>query len=282
MLKQKMPLTHALMWIVGSCYLITGGTYFFMQQASSPCKDRNEKTIAYIIQTGPQKQALPTEYLAELMGLSFDQRLDLRSWDEQKGRQRLLSSPLIASAQVAKRYNDSVFVDYTVRQPIASVYDIENTAIDKEGFLIPLYPFFSPKNLPEFYFGFCSSHDNVLSCPSWNQPVKTEAALLAFDIFYLLKPYHNDLFTVKRVDVSQLQQQSLGQQEIVVILQYEKNGADHPIYHYVRLTPASYHKELGNYLEFAKAEPLRLDEEVKGAKVIDMRIDQLAFVSDMP
>ncbi len=66
-----MRLVHHLSWIVGSALFITGGTYKGLQYY------RNKHIplptyLCRIVQTGPQREALKTTYLAELMRISAD------------------------------------------------------------------------------------------------------------------------------------------------------------------------------------------------------------------
>lgn len=148
MQKSKLPLTHALGWIVASTLLINGAAYTFLKHylrykyshAFDP-----KYTIRTVVQTGPQREALKTEYLAELMGLSVDHPQSGLLFDLAQAKKNLLCSPLISKAEVKLLQSNTLYVDYTVRQPVAWLLDYENVAVDKEGIPIPFFPFFSPK-----------------------------------------------------------------------------------------------------------------------------------------
>src|SRR5579863_1585036 len=92
-----LPLTHALAWIVASTLLISGTSHAlfkrYMKMRNRYVQDP-QFAIRSIIQTGPQKEALKTEYLAELLGISADRLFSAPLFDLEKAQQRLLSSPL--------------------------------------------------------------------------------------------------------------------------------------------------------------------------------------------
>ena len=93
-------------YVIGSTCLISGSSYaIYFGLANMKKKGAVDPayTIRAIIQTGPQKEALKTVYLAELMGLSFDQPKNLYLFDEKKAEHNLLNSPLIESAKVKKK-----------------------------------------------------------------------------------------------------------------------------------------------------------------------------------
>src|SRR5579872_2269935 len=122
-------------------------------------KHKNERLrspayrISAIIQTGPEKEALKTAYLAELLGLSADWPTQLYALNVKKAENLLLASPLISSAKVQRLSPSTLYIDYEVRKPVAWLADFNNTAIDAEGHLFPVDPFFPPKRLPELYLG---------------------------------------------------------------------------------------------------------------------------------
>ena len=157
---QKLPLVQALGWIVASLFLVTGLTthtclYYRGKDRALRRDPRNHLT--QIVQTGLQKEALKTVYLAELVGLSIDRPAAYFDFDPKKAEMRLLKSPLIKQAKVMLLPPSTLAVDYTVRQPIALLYDCENAAIDEEGRIFPVSPYLSPKNLPQLYLGLPGS-----------------------------------------------------------------------------------------------------------------------------
>ena len=295
----KMPLVHSLMWIVGSTFVISGSFHFglnyFIHRKYLP-SNKPSDFISFLIQTGPQKEVLRTEYLCQLMDLSKDKPKKVSSFDVKIAEKKLLTSPLIQEANVKVIKPSSVYVDYTVRQPVAKIHDFENLAIDKEGYPIPMYPFFPPKNLPEIFLGaecFPECLEGKLLI-DWGKPIEGALAEISLDLLQKLQPFAKDLFKIRRIDVSKALDESLGKREIVVSLENELHiDLDQDPFssiHLLRLSTKNYAKELGNYLELRKKV---LEEEIISLrlelpsqrsflkeKIIDLRIDQLAFIRD--
>nr|HNA62841.1 hypothetical protein [Rhabdochlamydiaceae bacterium] len=167
---------------------------------------------------------------------------------------KLLASPVIQEASVKLINPDTVYIDYTVRQPLAALSDFENTAIDENGIPFPISPFFTPKKLIQVYLGIPQFF--------WNQPLTDSNTKLALTLLQLLEQLPLE---VRKIDVSQAFKGSLGQREIVMVID-EQGFSKH-----LRLTPKNFAQELGNYLELRKELPLI-------PQVIDLRIPQLAFI----
>lgn len=251
-----MKLVHSLTWIIGSALFITGGTYKGLQLYRSQHSQTAPTYVCRIVQTGPQKEALKTTYLAELMRISADHPITAASFDPAFAQKRLLACPLIKEAKVKITAPDTVYVDYTVRQPVAWLFDFDNIALDEEGYPFPVSPFFSPKRLPEIYLGIRNFY--------WGRPLKESNAELALTILQLLGRLS---LQVKRLDVSKAFLPSLGRREVVLIL--EEQGFTKAL----RLTPKNFAQELGNYLELRPKLP-------PTPQIIDLRIPQLAFIQE--
>lgn len=250
-----MKLVQGLAWVIGSALFITGGTY----KGIKLYKSRHPAAVTYlcrIVQTGPQREALKTTYLAQLLQISADQPMAASSFNRAVAQQRLLSCPLIKEAKVKITAPDTVYVDYTVRQPFALLYDFENIALDDEGYPFPVSPFFTPKKLPELYLGIRNFY--------WGRPLKEKKAELALMILQLLNRLS---LQVKRLDTSKAFEPSLGRREVVLIL--DEDGFTKTL----RLTPKNFAQELGNYLELRPKLP-------PTAQIIDLRISQLAFIQE--
>lgn len=251
-----MNLLKSIALIVGSLYLVTGGTYKMIKTFRD--YRQNQQSSKYylcrILQTGPQKEALKTTYLAELMGISADRPILFSQFDHQGAEKKLLASPVIQEASVKLINPDTVYIDYTVRQPLATLGDFENTVIDENGIPFPISPFFTPKKLIQVYLGIPQFF--------WNQPLTDSNTKLALTLLQLLEQLPLE---VRKIDVSQAFKGSLGQREIVMVID-EQGFSKH-----LRLTPKNFAQELGNYLELRKELPLI-------PQVIDLRIPQLAFI----
>ena len=307
-LKKKIhhiPLVQALAWIIGSTFVINAVAYNGLKYYAKNLRTKNQdvrNAISSIVQTGPQKEALKTDYLAELIGLSGDRPISSRMFDVKKAELRLLNSPLIKNAAVKIVPPTGLYIDYTVRQPVAWVYDFENIAIDREGYLFPVRPFLPPKVLPEIYFGLepfgqtPSDPDIPKAC--WGRPLQGKQVEIVMSLLKIFSdPRITDLINVRRIDVSEAFHESYGQRQIVIAVEDEcvLSQAGRSV-HFIlprllRLTTKNYPQELGNYLKLRQellpqeraqlkfpetnVERVRID-----AKVIDFRISGLAFVDE--
>ncbi len=288
------PIVTALLWIVGSMLLVSSSAHLVLKSYVKNHKKERHAHVPFlkiIIQTGPQKEALKTAYLAELIGLSADRPIATDSFDKERAKKQLLESPVIQSAEVKVVGSDTLYVDYTVRQPLAWVADIENGGVDKEGRLFPMNPFFTPKNLPRIYLGL---HSRGMQKTYWGSALYDRYFELALRLLELLtEPTYRDFFLVKSIDVSYAFEDSLGKREIVVMTEDQvirgKKGEE-TVYVFprlLRLTTKNYPQELGNYLKLREkmlSEESELLREAKPGivllpeKTIDLRISQLAFI----
>ena len=302
-MNKELSLVQALAWIVASLFIVTGGTFATVQHLrQSKKKVIYEPMISSLVQTGPQKQALTTDYLVELLGLSADRPCRVKSFKVKEAEEALLQSPLISQAKVRLLKPGTVYVDYTVRQPIAWLEDYENVAIDKNGYPFPLTPFFSPKNLPAFYLGLppfgATSTEPDKPEVQWRKPLQGKLIELSFAILdYVSDPAICDQFSIKRIDVSNALAPSYGSREIVVITEdtftQHIKGKDVEFHQsrLLRLNVKNLAQELGNYLslrrnlleeEQKKLAALSFTETVVHLpeKVLDFRIDLLAFIRE--
>lgn len=260
---------------------------------ASRAKDLRNR-ITSIVQTGPQKERVTTEYLAELLALSVDRPISIHQFDPKKAEKRLLTSPLIKEAKVSLLKPSSVCVSYVVRKPVAWVSEYENIAVDSEGYLFPVYPFFTPKELPELVLGlfpFESVPENSDSlCGRWGKPLKGKSMDIAFELLAATE----DL-PVRRIDLSHLCAPSLGTREIVLYLEEKKSqfaeGKETVSLkpYLVRLSAKNYQKELVQFRQYLKSSPAASLADLAQAKseantmtfplkVLDFRLEDIAFV----
>jgi hypothetical protein len=263
----NIPLPKALTYLVLITTCVSGGGYLAIQKAFRPAKEINPSGyLSSIIQTGPEREALKTEYLAELLHLSQDHPVLARTFDLKQAREKLVHSPVIKDAEIKLLKSQTLYISYTVRQPIAQLYDVENGALDEEGFLFPLKPFFPPKTLPEIYLGLSTSK------LAWNQKIENPKISLALSLLHLLQsPPYNHAFNTKRIDVSYALEESFGKREIVVVLEEGKKQV------HLRLNPKNTIEELGNYLELRQE---LLQKKTTIPLVVDLRIPKLAFMTE--
>ncbi|MBS0653418.1 MAG: hypothetical protein JSR39_07845 [Verrucomicrobia bacterium] len=302
---KHIPLVHALAWIVGSALLVSGTAHLSMKHFLKQKLQAHAKApsvIQTLIQTGPQREALKTEYLAELLGISADFPPLVAAFNLKEAEMKLRACPLIAEAQVKLLKPSTLYVDYTIRQPVAWAGDYENVAIDKAGYLFPFRPFFSPKNLPEIYMGLgpfgAQSDEADKPVAQWNQPLAGKYAELALNLLNLInEPQVQELFTVKRIDVSKAFSESYGTREIILVAEdlipISSNGKEvqYLFPKILRLSTKNYASELGNYLKLrqqlienqrASIKPTPEDHGIVRQKeaIIDFRIPNLAFIDE--
>jgi len=301
-LNKQLPIVQALAWIVCTTLLITGSAF---QGLKAYLKWQHSKAfdpkfnIVSIIQTGPEKEALNTAYLAEMMGISCDEPQSIYYFNTKKAEERLLQSPVIKEAHVKVIKPGTVYIDYTVRHPLAWLLDYENVAFDEEGFFFPVSPFFSPKNLPGVYFGLPSfGQTSEQKKLTWNSPLEGKYISLALEILTIVtSASYRDVLNVRRIDISQAFAESYGQREIVLSLEDHiivREGSREVIFscpRLLRLSTKNFAQELGNYLGLRKQ---LLEQEKKKCqmpqdgkthvqlplKILDFRIPNLAFIKE--
>lgn len=205
--------------------------------------------VKAIAQTGPLKEGLKIDVLAEILQLSSDEP---RLIESKEAKEILLKMPFLKTAEVSLLNSGTLYIDYTLRRPLLTLSDFENAAIDEEGILFPLSPYFTPKRLPELFLGL----DRALP---WGTEFNSPKFHLTRRLIQLLKE------EVIRIDISKIEEGSLGKREIVVLLDKGEN------IHYLRLTPSHYEKQLEYYqLLFSNLEKKDL--------IIDLRLPHLAYI----
>ncbi|MCB1072564.1 MAG: hypothetical protein KDK96_05605 [Chlamydiia bacterium] len=209
--------------------------------------------IKVIAQTGPIKEGLKTDYLAEILDLSIDNPQHLSVEEVEKVLEK---SPLIKKVSASYLNSETLYIDYTLRNPVFALIDLENTALDLEGHLFPLNPYFTPKKLPELYLG-------LKEIISFEKSLSGKEMALATHLYHLLKE------EIKRIDLSHINESSLGKREIVVILELP-NGAKHIL----RLSTKRYQEELLDYQSLKTAVQ-------EGDFIIDLRVPELAYVTHL-
>lgn len=242
----------AILWSVliisGSAYLGWGiYAYFWKVRLYNP----NYKIVA-LVQTGPEKEALKTYFLAELLGLSTDHPTHLYKFDLKEGEKKLLAFPLIKNASLKRIPPGTLYIDYEIRKPVAFLGDFSNTAIGDDSTLIPFQPFFSPKKIPIFILGLQGEK------LQWGDKLTHPRALLAMEVYDSLAHY-----TPIKIDVSKGDADSLGLQQILVMLEKE----DHQTVTLI-LNPKNYKTALTKYALLEKED----------SPLIDLRLDELAFI----
>jgi cell division septal protein FtsQ len=298
-MRKYLPLKKAFLSIFYSIIIVLAigsVTLFMYLKVLENRKVDASYNIDVIVQTGPKKEALSSAYLAELMNLAGDEKTNLYKFNTAKARKALIASPLIKKASVKKIFPNTVFVDYTARLPMALLYDYPNTAIDDEGYVFPISPFFTPKKLPEIYlglmpFGFKDDEFGAKGA-SWNEPVKGDEVRLAYSIIALFNMITD--VELLRVDVSNAFSDSWGRREVVLVINdRELYMQDDKLVTLVfprilRLSTQNYEEDLKKYslikdtLKVSSIEKVDLKNAKNIVKlpglIVDLRIQDLAYV----
>ncbi len=278
----KLPLWQSLLWIVGSVFICTGSSYkifqIYIHKKHEKIPEKKPQMIEYIVQTGVQKEALHSDYLAELLDLSWDKQTLFSFFNEKNAEEKLRACPLIEEVSVRKIPPNMIYIDYKVRKPIGWVADFMNTGVDAEGRIFPITPFFSPKKMPEIYLGK-KQVENV----SFSQPLEGKYFALASQVIHALTPYERNEFFLKKVDVSDAFYPTLGKRGIVIVLEHELLPSETISTHFLRLSTENYSQEIANYLSLLPSMIENDKEKVFEGKaslerVIDLRVPQLAFI----
>lgn len=276
------------------CTLALFGAVCFWkeQQRRSRIQDSAYR-LTTIVQTGPEKSPLPTKYLAEVLGLSRDVPVSLYSLDLEECARKLEASPYIEKALCKRLPPNALYIEYTVRHPIAYLADYDNMAISAEGYLFPIAPFFGrEESLPEIYLGlpsFESPPDSQgRSGGTWTEPVQNRYWTLALQVLEDAKKVLDpSVMRLLRIDVSQSFADSSGQREIVLCTE-ERVGAFALFPKIVRLHPQKYSEEIDLFLALCQKlqkayvpqlaqlkEPKRFT-----SRIVDLRLPQLGFVEN--
>ncbi|MEL7431869.1 MAG: hypothetical protein AAGI90_04985 [Chlamydiota bacterium] len=295
--EKTLSLKIATLFIVGSVFCTLGLGLFFQKKVFDLRKKRalsSKYSITKILQTGSQKNALSSNYLAERLGLSKNCPQNLQQYSVTKSLEALKKSPLIREAHLSKKWPNALYIDYEVREPVVKIVDFHNTVMDEERYLFPWQPYFPAKNLTEVYLGLegFSSEKTGERWACFEKPLGAKEAFLALDIFHLLQEKGGSFF-VKRIDVSRAFAKSFGKQEIVLLIE-ESLSLGKRRYFFpkiLRFSRKNFAKQLGNFLVLREKMLQDYKTQLQGQKssslskvfeeqVLDFRIDELAFIQE--
>lgn len=237
--------------LVFSALLCIGAFYYTLSYFEK--REPVRTPIKVIAQTGPIKEGLKTDFLAEILGLSVDKPICL-SLEEVE--EVLEKNPLIKKVSASYLNPETLYIDYTLRKPVFALIDFENTALDLEGRLFPLNPYFTPKKLPELYLG-------LKEIIPFEKSLEGEELALARHLYHLLKG------EINRIDLSHISESSLGKREIIVTLKLPNEAK-----HILRLSTKRYREELCDYRSLKRVVS-------EGNFVIDLRVPELAYLTHL-
>jgi hypothetical protein len=281
--------------------LSMGGYTLWHRWQLSRQVDEQYKIVA-IVQTGPEREALQTTFLAELLHLSVDQSTSLYAFDVQRAERTLLDCPLIYQASIKRVPPGTLYIDYTIRKPLAWLADYQNCGLDKDGCFFPLSPFYSPKNLPEIYLGLppfdVNDPQHGRLGGVWRISSQDKYLLLAFDILRMLHeaPWREGM-RLKRIDVSNAFASSAGQREIVLLTEDELILRENEIEtvcifpKILRLPSKDYVQQLSNFLTLRRTMIEDYRRQIKKSqfgvspvqfapRIVDLRIPKMALVQN--
>lgn len=295
------PLSKALLWIILSTCLVSGTAFFgmlYFQHINDNRRHDPKYHIVAIVQTSPDQEGLKTAFLAELLDLSIDNPKNLYNFNSKEAQTKLLHFPVIKEATVNKIKPGILWVDYSLRKPVAYLADFSNTLIDADAVPFPAQPFFTPKRLPEVYLGLSeeiySDDQNVDRIFQWGSSLQNKKTNLAFTI--MQKVYQSccsDFTSLSHIDVSKAFASSYGQRQIVVVLEdrLEKEVDGQPVFishpKILRLSTENFSSQLINFkLLQAYLRQQDLSSTIENTSgnqpkstVIDLRLSDLAFIS---
>jgi len=286
---KKLKFSKALFWIFLSTAIIFSFNFYFFQMVKKYKKKKlNDHIydIEYISQT-PSGNSISSEYISELLDLSKDNKKSFQSFDEKLAEEKLLRSNILKNPKVKKISPNNILVDYVIRDPVALLYDIDNFAIDNEGYIFPFKPIFKKTDLPFIYL-------NLNSYEGYKQ-LSAKSSSLALEILKKLKQAgFLDLIKVKIIDTSRIYEKSYGKREIIISIDEEvKILKDGKLIVFtfpklLRLGLHNYLEQLSNYVSLREKmlkdyEKQLLENNIKGSitfmqKTIDLRVSKLAFI----
>lgn len=260
------------MWILLSVLLISGtalmGWLYYLHVKNLRVNDDQYRIVA-LIQKNSQNEYFKTMYLAELLNLSLDQPVNIYKFDEIEGEEKLRASPLIKRAEIKKIRPGTLYIDYQIRIPIAYLGNYTNAAFDNEGHLFPFRPFFTPKALPTINLSEFSED------PRWGMILSNNEEFgLALQVLEKLESVNQLGLQINKIDVSQAFVPSLGQRQIVVVLEEQEKQSNKAQTHYLRLDPINYVQNIHNYMTW------RLHNKNSESELVtvDLRIPQMALI----
>ncbi|MBN4066870.1 FtsQ-type POTRA domain-containing protein [Simkania negevensis] len=296
-----LPLSKALLYIFLSTACISGvvtlGWLYYLHIIGSRMKS-DQYLITTLIQKASTKDSLAAPMLAELLELSYDNPTNIYLFDGDQAQKRLLASPVIAKAVVNEIYPNSVRVDYTLRTPVAYLYDWSNTALDENGVAFPVEPFYELQTLPEIILGLPHEKVEGYGEVPWGRVYGGEKGLLALELLKELRGrFDPKAARVKFVDVSRVDHEQYGTREIVVGLEESLRGVyqDDSLFLIVsrtlRLPVKEYKKAIENYVELKKhldkknrsttiMVPENRSVRPSAETIIDLRIPEQAFTQE--
>jgi hypothetical protein len=255
-------LEKAISIVVGSI-VVTLLLFFSLYELFSHLKEkrlRDERyNIVAIVTRSKTSERIPSQIFAEILGLSADAPTNLFAFQPKRAAALLKSYGAFRKVRCRIAKPGVVIVEYELRKPYVKVRDFENRALDCSGeHLFPLFPFYTPKKLPELFLGDF-------------QKKNIEKAL---EVFEEAKKSIDPSFTIAACDASGLLSNSAKGE---IILTLEKGEAS-PERFFLRLSDKHYKEDLLHFNELLPLISNRQDNEGNKVHIVDLRLPQIALV----
>lgn len=220
--------------------------------------------ITEISQECSQKEGLTNRYLCELMGLSRDKVLLSEDFDVEKAEMILQKCSNIKNAKVQVLPRGRLHINYDLHDFDCIIADFYNRGCSKAGVMFPIEPFFSKKKLLKVFLGIqeIGSEEDLTAYKEYSRFLFAQKVMENLQSFSEFK-------NIEKIDVSMVEEISLGKNQIVVQLQIG-NRVD-----ILRLSKRNYLNEFTNYTILSSQ-----IEKTSGALVLDFRLEKCAFMKE--
>jgi hypothetical protein len=242
----------------------------FLYQKGYLAKAHDPKyTITHII-ARPTAHKLSVDQLSEILGLSMDAPINMYLFSTKKAKKVLESFYLIKHAAVKKVGDNTLKIEYTLRRPYYLIKDYENLAIDDEDILIPMAPFFTPKQLPMFILGLPKQKRDVQGRKGavLGEKLQCNHLTLAKEV---AKITEDPRLTCMTIDTSYAFDPSLGKREVIV--SFQEINKENTAWQ-LRLNPKKIKEQWTLFLKLQK----KMKQEKK--VFLDLRVDHVILVKN--
>lgn len=223
-----------------------------------------EWTVKQVLERG--RGELPHGFLAEALDLSQDRPTAWDAFSTREAEKKLMRYPFFEKVSVRKIEPNAVLVDYVLRTPVAKVADFSGQAIDNQGVMFPLEPYYSPKKLPAIRFG--------------GVPRESKTAFFLLELLQQVERPPRLLL----IDLAEQESSSLGARKIVVVMEELLYEGAHVVYQPILLQlPAD--EPLEGIERWKRVRGVVLEQIDKGGQggkhkgvVVDLRQPHLAYL----
>lgn len=267
-----------------SVFAIVFGGFAFQKWQKTEKAKLSGYSILGIVQSTKSPDMLKTQQLAEFLGLSNDLPQNLYAFDQKWAYRVLQSLPFMKNVSISALPPSLVSIDYTMRAPKWLLADYENIAVDEEGYIFPITPFYTPKKLPHIQLGlppFLGSSDlQGRVGGAWNKPLQGHHFTLAKKVLQLEKsfPAH---FEIVKVDVQRAFYASKDSEIVIKLKETKFDGFEKVTLqeYLLRLPQEKYEEALERF--FAHIDTYQKLRGSYHLQIVDLRLDRIALVKSL-